>query len=96
MTQSGHRRICVSRLASAKCQKKTFHRPLDRLIESERGNSGDTTWTLDKAAPLMERGYSYPIAFLTRSSVKGAWRKRLPVRAMTAFDTAGVISGVAI
>ena len=53
-----------------------------------------------KAAPRERRGYqfcrNYPIAFLTRSSVNGAWRKRLPVSAMTAFDTAGVISGVAI
>jgi hypothetical protein len=39
---------------------------------------------------------NYPIAFLTRSSMNGAWRKRLPASAMTAFDTAGVISGVAI
>ena len=58
-----------------------------------------TAWNY-KAAPRERRGYqfcrNYPIAFLTRSSVNGAWRKRLPVSAMTAFDTAGVINGVAI
>ena len=61
-------------------------------------NAGDTTRTLDKAAPPERCAAlpNYPIAFLTRSSVNGAWRNRLPVRAMTAFDTAGVISGVAI
>jgi hypothetical protein len=42
---------------------------------------------------LIDLAEIYPIAFLTRSSVNGAWRKRLPVRAITPFDTAGVISG---
>ena len=42
-------------------------------------------------------GYGrYPSAFLTRSSVNGACRKRTPVRAITALETAGVIAGVAI
>ena len=38
----------------------------------------------------------YPRAFFTRSSVNGACRRRTPVRAIMAFDTAGVIDGVAI
>ena len=53
-----------------------------------------------KPGPLERCGYqfyqNYPIAFLTRFPVNGACGKRLPVRAMTAFDTSGVISGVAI
>ena len=42
-------------------------------------------------------GYGrYPSAFLTRSSVNGACRSRTLVSAITALETAGVISGVAI
>jgi hypothetical protein len=83
---------------SALCQKRTFRYSFDYLIGADVQRRY-TAWN-HKAAPRERRGYqfcrNYPIAFLTRSSVNGAWRKRLPVRAMIAFDTAGVISGVAI
>jgi hypothetical protein len=83
---------------SAKCPKADISLFIDYLIGADVQRRY-RAWN-HKAAPRERRGYkfcrNYPIAFLTRSSVNGAWRKRLPVRAMIAFDTAGVISGVAI
>jgi hypothetical protein len=90
-------KFCAQR-NDAMCQKQTFLHSFDQLIGAGEQRRY-TAWN-HKAAPRERRGYqfcrNYPIAFLTRSSVNGAWRKRLPVRAMIAFDTAGVISGVAI
>jgi hypothetical protein len=50
-------------------------------------------------APKSARPQWQPIyakAFFTRSSVNGACRNRTPASAIIAFETAGVMSGVAI